>query len=127
MQLRLRSLHDLYRLLYLGPSEASRGGTFSIDTLLDGPRDIIIPPGTLDGHALRLRKFDVMEARRQTPQRRRPGRPPDPRAHPRLTSPVKPLRQHHTHTARMNLRHRRSRQQAAASRHFAHSTSSIKI
>ncbi|MFI9781673.1 DnaJ C-terminal domain-containing protein [Streptomyces sp. NPDC051956] len=51
--------HDLYRLLYLSPSEASRGCTFSVDTLLDGPRDIIIPPGTLDGHALRLRKLGV--------------------------------------------------------------------
>ncbi|MGW6356769.1 caspase, EACC1-associated type [Streptomyces sp. NPDC055092] len=51
--------NDLYRRLFLSPWEASNGGTFPIDTLLDGSRDIIIPPGTLDGQAFRLRKLGV--------------------------------------------------------------------
>jgi molecular chaperone DnaJ len=51
--------NDLHRVLFLSPSEASKGGTFPIDTLLDGPRNIIIPPGTPDGQAFRLRKLGV--------------------------------------------------------------------
>ncbi|MFE9813390.1 DnaJ C-terminal domain-containing protein [Streptomyces sp. NPDC005548] len=51
--------HDLYSRLFLSPCEASNGGTFPIDTLLDGPRDIIIPPGTPDSQTFRLRKLGV--------------------------------------------------------------------
>ncbi|SEG76330.1 molecular chaperone DnaJ [Actinacidiphila yanglinensis] len=51
--------HDLYGRLFLSPWEASNGGTFPFETLLDGPRHLVIPPGVPDGQFYRLRKLGV--------------------------------------------------------------------